>query len=304
MKKILVLGSMNMDLVTKIKRTPKVGETVLGTGLTTTPGGKGGNQAVAIGRLGGDVTMIGKLGDDVYGELLFNSLSTGLVKCEYVGRTKKYVTGTAFILVNEDGNNSIVVIPGANSDILPKDISSDYFVGKDYFLAQLEVPIPTVEKAFELAKHQSIFTVLNPAPAKKLPSSLMKNIDLLVPNENEFETLTGYYPDTNENRWLGANQLFQEGIKAVLITLGEKGACYMDASKKEFMVEGYKVKAIDTTAAGDSFIGGLMTKLSEGYSIEVAIEFAMKVGALTVSQSGAQSSLPWRDEVEKFQGKK
>lgn len=304
MKKILVLGSLNMDLVTRVKRTPKVGETLLGNGFDEIPGGKGANQAVAIGRLGGHVTMIGKLGEDAYAESLLKNLAANNVDCGYISRTGKSSTGIALIMVNDDGDNSIVVISGANFELLPEDIKAEQFAQVDYLLAQLETPIETIEKAFKLAKEHHVTTVLNPAPARTLSSELIANTDLLIPNETEFEELTGVRPDTEEEIHQGARLLFSKGIKAILLTLGKQGAYYIDDTMKTYETKSYVVDAIDTTAAGDSFIGGLLTKLSEGLTIEESIEYAMKVGAITVSRNGAQSSLPTAKEIELFKGRK
>jgi len=208
------------------------------------------------------------------------------------------------IMVNEDGDNSIVVIPGANFDLLPKDIADDCFNGADYILAQLESPMNTIEKTFRLAKEKGITTILNPAPASILSKELISCTDMLIPNETEFEVITGIKPVNEQDIEKGVAILFESGIKEVLITLGKNGAYYLNDSGSRYRTSGYKVKAVDTTAAGDSFIGGILTRLSVGDDIKTAMEYAMKVGALTVSKKGAQSSLPTKMDVEDFKGVK
>lgn len=304
MKKILVLGSLNMDLVTNVKITPKVGETIIGRGFSEIPGGKGANQAVAIGRLGGDATMLGRVGSDNFGTDLIEALKESGVHSEAVEKVDGVPTGTALIMVNDDGDNSIVVIPGANFELKPKDIKDEHFKGMDYLLAQLETPIETIEYAFARAKALGLQTVLNTAPAQKLSEELISNVDLLIPNETEFEILTGFSPETRDGLDAGTALLFEQGVKALIITLGKNGALYVGNDGEKLHVNGYSVKAIDTTAAGDSFIGGLLTSLSKGESIKVAMEFAMKVGAVTVTKHGAQSSLPTLGEIESFEGLK
>ena len=308
MKKVLVLGSLNMDLVTNVKVTPKVGETILGRGFSEIPGGKGANQAVAIGRLGGKVSMLGRVGDDNFGADLLEALAKSGVKSDQVKKVAGTPTGTALIMVNDDGDNSIVVIPGANFHLTPDCIETSEVDGAlkaaDYLVAQLETPVETIELAFEKAKKLGLQTVLNPAPAQTLSKSLISNVDLLIPNETEFELLTGHSAETEEGLQAGASLLFEQGVKALIITLGKNGALYIDRDQKRFHVSGYKVEAVDTTAAGDSFIGGLITALSEGLSMEEAMAFAMKVGAVTVTKHGAQSSLPSREEIQSFEGVK
>ncbi|MBN1468709.1 MAG: ribokinase [Fusobacteriaceae bacterium] len=302
MKKIMVLGSLNIDLVTRVSSTPKKGETVLGNELSKIPGGKGANQAVAIGRIGGSVSMLGKIGNDEFGKILKENLLKNNVNCNFLFSVDTVSTGTALIMVNEDGDNSIVVIPGANFKLFPDDIKKEMFEDTDYLLAQLETPTESIEYAFKIAKEKGIYTVLNPAPAKELSDSLIKNTDLLIPNETEFETLTGHSTATKEEFNAGLRLLFEKDVKAVLVTLGKKGARYIDMEGKDITVPAYKVNAVDTTAAGDSFIGGFLTSLSAGHSVEDSMEVAVKVAAITVSRFGAQNSLPTKDELNSFKG--
>lgn len=304
MKKILVLGSLNMDLVTNVKVTPKVGETILGRGFSEIPGGKGANQAVAIGRLGGNVSMLGRVGNDNFGADLIQALADSGVENAMVKKVEGAPTGTALIMVNDDGDNSIVVIPGANYELKPEDIEDEQFEDAEYLLAQLETPIETIEFAYAKAKALGLKTVLNTAPAQKLSKELISNVDLIVPNETEFELLTGHTPETKEGLDAGTKWLFEQGVKELIITLGKNGALYVSNQGDQLHVNGYAVKAIDTTAAGDSFIGGLLTALSKGETMKEAMEFAMKVGAVTVTKHGAQSSLPTLEEIESFEGVK
>lgn len=299
MKKVIVLGSLNMDLVTRVKVTPKVGETILGSGFDKIPGGKGANQAAAIGRLGGNVAMMGMVGDDDFGSSLVKSLSSDGVDIKNVGISADQATGTALIMVNHDGDNSIVVIPGANFDIKPIEIKPENLDG-EFLVAQLEVPLDTIEHAFEIGRSKGIYTVLNPAPARELPESLLKNVDLLIPNETEFQMITGFDPSEEEGLKKGSNKLINMGVKEVLVTLGSRGSVLVNSTGLKYF-DAHKVKAIDTTAAGDSFIGGLIYNMSNGKSTLESIEFASKVAAIAVTRHGAQSSLPTLDEViERF----
>jgi len=302
MKKSLVVGSLNMDLVTRVSLTPQVGETVLGNGFDQIPGGKGANQAVAMGKLGGQVAMLGCVGDDDFGVALKSNLKACHVESEMVKTIQASPTGLAMIMVNEFGDNSIVVVPGANYQLKAEDLSKSDFLGFDYCVSQLETPIETVERAFVLAKEAGATTVLNPAPAQGLPENLIAHTDLLIPNETEFFTLTGYDTQCRDSLLKGAEVLYEKGVQALLITLGAQGAIYLDKEGTEIKKAGHKVDAVDTTAAGDSFIGGFVTALAEGSDVASAMEFAMKVAAITVTRQGAQSSLPNRQEVEGFEG--
>jgi ribokinase len=300
-KRILVIGSLNMDMVTNVAYTPIVGETTIGKGLTYIPGGKGANQAVAIGRLGGDVSMLGVVGNDKNGQILKDNLKNNNVYINNIVCTDVAPTGMAFVMVNRSGDNSIVVIPGANNELDTNIVNDTSFKDFDYLVAQMEIPIKSLEYAFELAKRNNIYTVLNPAPARELSKKLLQCTDLLIPNETEFEILTGYDVDSDESIKKGVEQLRKQGINEIVLTLGDRGARYFSSSK-DIYIPSYKVDVIDTTAAGDSFIGALLTAISNGKDIVEAMEFAMKAGALTVSLSGAQSSLPDLHMVQEFDG--
>ncbi len=291
-KKILVIGSLNMDLVTRVQHTPLVGETVTGRGLIYNPGGKGANQAVAMGKLGADVTMIGMVGDDASGAELKENLVAMNVH-DKVTTVNGVPTGIAMIMVNENADNSIVVVEGANGKLLPEMVQNSWFNDMDILVMQLEVPMETVSKSMRLARESGLFTVLNPAPAKQLSKELLNYVDLLVVNETEFETLSGIGFEEAKDLNQGYEIL---GVKSIVLTLGEKGAWYYDGNQT-LHVPAHKVKAVDTTAAGDSFIGGLMTQISKGLSIREALEFSTEVAAFTVTRLGAQKSLPTLEEI-------
>jgi ribokinase len=303
MKKVNVLGSLNMDLVTSVVHTPVVGETVIGKGLLQMPGGKGANQAAAIGKLGGAVSMIGRVGEDAFGEVLIDRLEMSGVETTHVLKTENSETGTALITVNADGDNAIVVIPGANFRLTPSDVQETALDG-DYIVAQLEVPQETIAHAFRVAKQKAMITVLNPAPAATLDSDILKYCDFIIPNESEFMSLTGYDPHDEAGLEKGLTVLFEQGVGTVLITLGGDGVLLCDNAggkmrRKAFPAQ--KVTPVDTTAAGDSFIGGMLYALCNGSDIEASIVFATKVAAVTVTRRGAQESLPTMAEViERF----
>jgi len=297
LKKILVIGSINIDLVTNVEKTPRVGETVLGKEFLEFPGGKGANQAAAIGRLGGDVTMLGKVGVDSYGNFMKSAIEDSGVKTDYIVDDEASRTGTALIMVNADGDNSIVVIPGANFAVLPEDITEEMISEFDIIIGQLEVPVETLEKAFKIAHDMGKTTILNPAPAKSLSKQFLSTVSLLVPNETELEMLTGITVKNDSSINESYLKLKETGINQLVVTLGSEGSVLIDSNGlKRFAAK--SVKAIDTTAAGDSFIGGLATRLSMGESIEASIEYATKVAAIAVTRMGAQSSLPYKEELE------
>ncbi len=293
MKKVLVIGSLNMDIVTKVKSTPKVGETVSGNGLMTSAGGKGANQAVALGKLGCNVTMIGKVGDDDNGIQLKNNLTTMNV-IDKVVVEKNTPTGTAFIMVNDNGDNSIVVIEGANGSLSSDEVEEKWFDGIDYVVMQHEIKEDVVFKILEIASKLNKTVFLNPAPARKLPSKYLKLIDYLVVNETEFEEITELkYKD--ENTLISAYEKIQ--VKNILLTLGEKGALFYNGSKTVY-VEAQKVEnVVDTTAAGDSFIAGFIYCLAKGDDIKSCMDFASKVAGYTVTKIGAQCALPYIDDI-------
>ncbi|KXZ39716.1 ribokinase [Alkalithermobacter thermoalcaliphilus JW-YL-7 = DSM 7308] len=303
MNSICVVGSLNMDLVINVDNMPKLGQTVIGKNLKKVCGGKGANQAVAIARLGANVNMIGKVGDDDFGQSLINSLKQDKVNTDFVKIRKDIPTGLAFITVNKDADNSIIVSPGANYDLNEEDINDciDAIKCSNIVVTQLEIPLKTVSYLLKVAKSLGKYTILNPAPATKLSDEIIKNVDLLTPNETELEILSEFQIRNEDDIVLAGRKLLKKGVKELVVTLGEKGSLYMNNNTiKRF--KSFKVKAIDTTAAGDSFTGALAVALSNDNNIDKAIEFASKVGALTVTKCGAQSSLPYLEDVLNFKG--
>ena len=281
-----------MDQVTKVEHTPRVGETVHGKGLFLNPGGKGANQAVAMGKLGGDVTMIGRVGDDSNGLELKKQLVTQNVK-DHVQIVEGVATGLAMIMVNANADNSIVVIDGANGALTEDLVQEQWFNHQDIVVMQLETPVDTVLKALKMAKSLGKRTVLNPAPAKVLSNELLSYVDLLIVNETEFEILSGLKTEALSEGYA------QLGVKEIVLTLGSEGARYYDGASDIF-VPAKRVDAVDTTAAGDSFIGGLVVALAKGAPVQEALEFATCVAAYTVTKFGAQNALPTLEDVMSF----
>lgn len=300
MEKICVIGSLNMDLVVNVDQMPKKGQTLIGSKFREIPGGKGGNQAVAASRLGGDVRMIGKVGDDGFGQRLLNQLKADKVNIDYI-QVEEGPSGVAIITVDKNAENSIVVSPGANFKLTESDIDKciDAIKESNVVVIQLETPIDTIKYALEKSKELGKFTILNPAPAVKLSDDIIKNVDLLTPNETELEILSGVTIESEEDIQKAANVMIQKGVKQLIVTLGSKGSLYLDKDKTEFK-KSYKVEAIDTTAAGDSYTGALSVAFSQGKSIDEAMDFASKVGALCVTKVGAQTSIPNLYDIENY----
>ena len=294
--KILVIGSANADLVIHSPKMPTLGETLTGHDFQINAGGKGLNQAVAIGKLGGAVSFLGMVGKDSNGELLLNQLYQ--YKVPFEGEALPTVpTGIAMITV-VNGDNFIVLNPGANHCLSPQIIEQkEHLIAQcDYCVLQLEIPMETVCKVCELAKKHGTKVVLNPAPAAALPQSLFPLIDYLIPNEHEAHTLTGVLPQNQETCVQVVERLRKLGIKYPVVTLGAKGCAYHNGNTTVF-VPALTTTAVDTTAAGDTFIGALVTKLSQNASLEDAIGFATKAAAITVSRKGAATSIPYRWEI-------
>ena len=302
MKNICVIGSLNMDLVVNVDTMPKPGQTIIGSNFKEVPGGKGANQAVAMARLNGNVTMIGKVGEDGFGQTLINSLKNDKVDTTYI-QTAKGATGVALITVDKNAQNSIVVSPGANFEVKEDDIDNNIEAIKnsDIVVLQLETPLNTIKYALNEAKELNKYTILNPAPAVKLDDEIIKNIDLLTPNETELEIISGVSIETEEDIQKASQIMIEKGVKELIVTLGSKGSLYINKEKSMFK-KAYKVEAVDTTAAGDSYTGALAVALSQDKGMEEAMDFASKVGALSVLKEGAQSSLPTLEDVENFRG--
>lgn len=298
MGKVVVIGSSNTDMVVKTKRFPLPGETLLGGDFFMFPGGKGANQAVAAARIGGDVTFICKLGNDVFGQKAKTEFAGEKIHTAYVLTDNHLASGTALILVNEHGENEIVVAPGANNSLSENDIiRADVAMQQtDIILMQLEVPLSTIayaaKRGFEFGKR----VILNPAPAQSLPAELYYHLFLITPNETEASLLTGIRTDTQEGVEEAAKALLARGVKNVIVTLGALGA-YFRNDKESFLVASPQVKAMDTTAAGDVFNGALAVELSNNKDWKSAMEIASKAAAISVTRMGAQSSAPKREEV-------
>lgn len=302
MNKVCVLGSMNMDLVLKVKDMPKIGETILSKSFQKIAGGKGANQAVAAKRCGSEVFMISKIGKDENGTELRNKLIDDNINVEYVFEDKTEPTGMALIMVNEGGNNSIIVNSGSNMTLNSSEIKSTENIIKDsdILISQFETPEEITLEAFKMAKNYDKITILNPAPAKKINDELLKYTDLIIPNETEAEVLTGVKVKNLDDAKKAGKVFLEKGVKFVIITLGENGAALIGEDFCD-VIPAYKVNAIDTTAAGDSFIGGLSSKLDinnvERKTLKEAINFGNKVSSIAVQRKGAQPSIPYLNEV-------
>ena len=300
-KRTLVLGSSNIDFILKITRFHNPGETILGENLETTFGGKGANQAVACRRLGTAVNFITKLGEDPYGKSYRQYLTENDLNPDFLLVDPKAPTGIAVIEVTPDGENRIIVSPGANGNLLPEDLNPDSVVWQEIgiFVAQLEVPLDTIKKALEIAKGAGAVTLLNPAPPRPLTPEALSLIDYLVPNETEAQILTGCEIKEDKDLPRIADKLMEMGPENIIITLGEKGAFFKNR-KQEIWVRAFEVKPVDSTAAGDAFIGSLALGITEAKPIADILKFANAAGALTTTKLGAQPSLPSRNEVERF----
>lgn len=300
MKKIVVLGSLNMDFVIRVREMPQVGETILGESVRLVPGGKGANQAYAIGKLGGAVTMLGAVGEDVYGEQLCQNLRSVGVDTKGVAKLEKVPTGQAFVSVYDSGDNSIIVIPGANGELNREMIDREmHCIDEcDYIVMQMEIPLEVIRYVKDTAIRKGKKVVLDPAPAVAgLEDAFWKGISILKPNETELELLTGMKRDTMEEIKEAARSLVAKGVETVVVTLGEKGCLLVDGEKEEYFPL-HKVDVKDTTAAGDSFLAALVVALCEGKDYEEAVAFAQRVSAVVVTRQGAQTSIPWRSEME------
>ncbi|GAB4473215.1 MAG: ribokinase [Anaerolineae bacterium] len=293
---IVVVGSLNMDLVVRVPRHPRPGETIIGGEFQTFPGGKGANQAVAAARAGSEVVMIGCVGDDAFGANLLQTLARDGVNTTYVRRDAQAPSGVALITVDADGQNAIVVASGANARLSPEDVerAQDAFTGAGALLLQLESPLETVQRAIELANARSVPVILNPAPARTLDAALFATVDYLIPNEHELFLLADI--EAAEGIDTAAARLRERGARYVIVTLGGDGAAVFGMGQK-IVVPPHRVSVVDTTAAGDAFVGAFGVALSELKDVEDAVRWANAAGALAVTRAGAQPSLPHRDEI-------
>lgn len=296
MAKILVVGSINMDLVVRVPHTPMPGETVLGGDFETFPGGKGSNQAVAAARMGGDVTMVGRVGQDDFGNTLIKTLVDNQISTTHVIKDSEAATGIAMIAVAADGENSIVVASGANYQVSVEDVNNarEYMREADILLVQLECPMEAVSAAIDLAAAYKVPVVLNPAPAQTLSRAVLSQVTYLTPNESELRLLSD-----EEDLDQAIQKLQDWGLENIIVTLGSNGARVITGEMDRHL-PAYEITAVDTTAAGDAFNGALAVALAEGRDLLVAVKYGMAAGALSATQRGAQPSLPTRESVEKF----
>jgi ribokinase len=298
MSRIIVIGSSNTDMVIKTQKLPVPGETILGGTFLMNPGGKGANQAVAAARLGGKVTFITKRGNDLFGNQAVGLLMREGIDTQFIVKDLEYPSGVALITVDSAGENSIVVAPGSNGNLLKDDIPEEIFdSGKfDILLLQLEIPISTVEYSAVKASEAGVRVILNPAPACKLPDNLLKHVWLITPNETEAEAISGVKITDIPSAERAVALIHERGVTNVIITMGETGA-YVKSEFYTGLVPGVKVVPVDTTAAGDVFNGALAVAISEGKSLYDAVLYANKAASIAVTRMGAQASAPYRHEM-------
>ncbi|XID91082.1 ribokinase [Paenibacillaceae bacterium WGS1546] len=298
---IVVVGSLNMDMVVGVNQRPKPGETVLGKHFFMNSGGKGANQAVAARKLGATVAMVGKLGADMFADQLLASLEQVGVDCSAIEQVPGQTTGVAFVTLDPDGENSIIVSPGANLLLTPEDVrrQEELIKQSKLLMVQLEVPLETVLEAIAIARRHHVPVLLDPAPAQHLSEDLLSMVDYIVPNETEIAQLTGIHVFDQVTAKLASVELLRQGVSTVFAKLGEKGLVVV-SSNSTFVVDSYKVNAVDSTAAGDAFAGAVGAAIVSGKDIWSTAKFASAIGAITVTRKGAQISMPSLDEAEQF----
>lgn len=304
MKNIVVIGSLNMDLILRVPRLPVPGETILGTALHYACGGKGANQAYTLGKLGARAVMLGSVGRDEHGGKLLDNLRSVNVNVDSVQRLEDAPSGLAAIGVDDAGNNSIIVAPGANLRTTPDYIYAQkgLIARCDALIMQLEIPIESVAAAARLAKEMGKLVILDPAPAAALPDELYQYIDIIKPNEIELAHLSGQPVNSIHEAERATGELLKRGAGAVVATLGGEGALIAAKDRGEHIPVSQTVKVVDTTAAGDSFTAAMTMLLAEGRPLKQAVEFATQVAAIVVSRPGAQTSIPSADEVAAMKG--
>lgn len=301
--KVVIVGSLNMDLVTRAPRLPRAGETLAGQSFVTVPGGKGANQAVAAARLGARVAMIGCVGEDAYGEQLRAALLAEGIDCQAVTSITGESTGVALIVVDDSSQNAIVIVAGGNGRVTSEVVErfDELLSGADVIICQLEVPMAAVGHVLKRGHELGKMVILNPAPASEpLPAQWYAWIDYLIPNESEASALTGLPVDSVATADAAATALLASGASKVIVTLGEHGALFATRAHSQHF-PAPRVKPIDTTAAGDTFVGGFAAALADGKSESDAIRFGQVAAALSVTRSGAQPSIPTFDEVQSYQ---
>ena len=297
-KRIVVIGSTNMDMVAKTNHIPVPGETVLAGSFFMNPGGKGANQAVAVARLGGDVSFISKVGNDIFGKQSSQLFDEEGINTFYILADEELPSGVALITVDQWGENSIVVAAGANANLFPSDLedSLNEIASADIVLMQLEIPMETVLFVAKFAASKNVRVILDPAPANQLSKELLSHIDIITPNQTEAEILSGIKVNNIESAKKAAKVIYGMGVKNVIVTMGAQGAVIYQGRKAQ-VIAAQKVKALDTTAAGDVFNGALAVALTEGKDLPDAVQVACIAAAITVTKMGAQSSIPYRNEL-------
>lgn len=297
---VLIIGSLNMDLVAQAERLPRAGETLLGQSFATVPGGKGANQAVAAARLGGQVAMIGCVGADAYGHALRQALADEGIDCQGVRVAEDVATGIAMIVVDANSQNAIVIVAGGNGQLESSDIErfDGLLQAADVVVCQLEIPYPVVAFVLQRAHEAGKTVILNPAPVTgPLPSQWLGWIDYLIPNETEAQALTGLAVNSVAEAEQAASLLREAGAGKIIVTLGERGVLFADGVQSRHS-PGRRVRAVDTTAAGDTFVGGFAAALARGLDESQAIAFGQAAAALSVTRAGAQPSIPTLAQVE------
>ena len=300
-RKIIVIGSSNTDMIVSVDHLPRPGETILGGEFHTSPGGKGANQAVSAARAGGAVTFVARLGKDSWGDLALAGFITDRIDVMHVVRDDSGPSGAALIFVSKKGQNCIAVAGGANNRLSGLDVekAAPAIAAADFMVLQLETPLATVEAAISIAVEKGIPVILNPAPGQSLPNSILKHVSILTPNESEAELLTGIRISGLKAAARAAELLLRRGVRTVIITLGAQGA-WVSTHEMQGHVPGFTVKAVDATAAGDTFNGALAVALAEGKPLLQAVRFGHAAAALSVMKKGAQLSIPRREEIEAF----
>ena len=301
MSNIVVIGSSNTDMIIKVPRIPKPGETILGGIFSTAAGGKGANQAVAAARAGGNVSFVARVGDDIFGQEAIKGFQKDGLNIDNIYVDDHEPSGVAEIFVAEDGENSIAVASGANSKLSPEDINlvETIILESDILVTQLESPLDTVLTAIKIAHDNDVQVILNPAPAQALDDSYYEYISILTPNESELEILTGQMVQDIKSVEEAAQILVKKGVENVIVTLGKNGALLVKSNSIK-LIQGVEVNAVDTTGAGDVFNGTLAVALAEKMNIEDAIRFANAAAALSVTKLGAQPSIPNREEIDRL----
>lgn len=299
MNKVTIVGSLNVDTTLRIKRMPLPGETLAAEGKSSTAGGKGANQAVSAARSGAQTAFIGEVGKDNSGQMMLDEMKANGIDVAGIRENDQVGTGTASILLDENGQNSILIYGGANQQLSPTDVEAakDKITAADFVVAQFETPQAATLRAFQLAKANGVTTILNPAPAQKIDPEVLKLTDLIIPNETESAELTGVIITDETSMLISAAKFAQMGVRNLIITVGAKGAFYCTQDGYSF-IPAFKVNAVDTTAAGDTFIGALSSQLKQDMSnIEKALVYAQRASSLAVQKMGALPSIPTREQI-------